>query len=143
LEPANALTPLLPTDAKARKDTPIARGVLDYFPLAIAAVAQCSAKAGQQHTPGELKWDRSKSTDHADCAMRHFMERGTVDIDGVRHSTKAAWRLMALLQVELEDEAKRLAAPPPPLCPPPPGYLIPVCVHGHRLTKRCYHCKPW
>ena len=26
----------LPTDAKERKDTPIARGVLDYFPLALA-----------------------------------------------------------------------------------------------------------
>jgi hypothetical protein len=39
--------------------------------------------------------------------MRHFLERGTVDDDGIRHSTKVAWRALALLQKELE-EANRL-----------------------------------
>src|SRR4051812_33703344 len=36
--PAQKYT-LLPTDAQARKDTPVVTGVLDYFPLAIAYVA--------------------------------------------------------------------------------------------------------
>lgn len=92
------------TDKKARKEMPIARGVLDYFPDAIAAVANVSYVGNQQHNPGEeLHWDKSKSTDHADCLARHMLERGTIDNDGLRHSAKAAWRALAMLQVEIEN----------------------------------------
>lgn len=93
----------LPTDATARKGVPIATGFIDYFPDAIAAVAELSRIGNDQHNPGSpLHWDRSKSQDEADALMRHFLERGTVDADGVRHSTKMAWRAMALLQKEIE-----------------------------------------
>jgi hypothetical protein len=93
----------LPKDAKQRKSIPIASGVLGYFPDAIAAVAECSQKGNEQHHPGKpLHWDRSKSTDEADALIRHFMERGTVDSDGIRHSAKTAWRALALLQKEIE-----------------------------------------
>lgn len=95
----------LPTDALARKNAPIARGVLDYFPLAIAAVAELSRVGNEQHNPGQpMHWARGKSTDHADCIARHLIDRGTVDTDGQRHSTKTAWRALALLQEELEGE---------------------------------------
>jgi hypothetical protein len=50
-----------------------------------------------------MHWARGKSMDHADCAVRHLMERGTIDTDGLRHSAKAAWRALAALQQELED----------------------------------------
>jgi len=94
----------LPQDAKARKDIPIARGVLDYFPLALAAVAELSRIGNEQHNPGQpLHWARGKSTDHADCIVRHLIERGSTDADGVRHSTKVAWRALALLQTEIEE----------------------------------------
>ncbi len=93
----------LPTDAKTRKDIPIATGVIDYFPLALSAIAECSRIGNDQHNTGKpLFWDRSKSGDESDALMRHFLERGTVDIDGIRHSTKVAWRAMALLEKELE-----------------------------------------
>lgn len=96
---------LLPTDAKARKGIPIATGVLFYFPLAVAAVAELSRIGNDQHNPGQpLHWDRSKSTDHADTLVRHLLERGTLDSDGVRHSAKVAWRALALLQTEIEAE---------------------------------------
>lgn len=92
------------TDKKARKETPIARGFLDYFPDAVAAVANVSYIGNQQHNPGqELHWAREKSTDHADCVARHLIERGKIDDDGVRHTAKAAWRIMALLQLEIEQ----------------------------------------
>jgi hypothetical protein len=95
----------LPTDAKARKECPIASGVIDYFPDAIAAVAHVSWVGSQQHNPGApLYWDRSKSTDESDALMRHFVERGTIDNDGLRHSAKVAWRALALLQKEIENE---------------------------------------
>ena len=95
----------LPTDAKARKSIPIARGVLDYFPDAVAAVAEVSRIGNEQHNPGQpMHWAKEKSTDHADCIVRHLIERGTMDSDGVRHAAKLAWRALALLQTEIETE---------------------------------------
>lgn len=96
---------MLPSDKQTRKEMPICRGVLDYFPDAVAAVAHCSWVGNQQHNPGEpLHWAREKSVDHADCIVRHLVERGTTDADGVRHSAKTAWRALALLQTEIEAE---------------------------------------
>lgn len=96
------------TDHNARKARPIARGVLDYFPDAIAEIAHVSFVANQQHNPGEpMRWAREKSTDHADCICRHMIERGTIDTDGLRHTAKLAWRAIALLQVELDAEKKK------------------------------------
>lgn len=92
------------TDPKIRKATPITTGVLDYFPLAIIEIARLSKAGNDQHNPGEpLHWAREKSQDHADCIVRHLLERGTFDSDGQRHSAKVAWRAMALLQIELES----------------------------------------
>lgn len=83
----------------------MARGLLDYFPAALAAVAELSRVANEQHNPGEeIHWARTKSTDHADCIIRHLIDRGTFDNDGQRHTTKVAWRALALLQEELERE---------------------------------------
>lgn len=88
-----------------RKDYPVCTGFLDYFPDAAMEVAHLSKVGNDQHNPGEpLHWDKSKSTDEADALVRHLMERGTVDTDGVRHSTKVAWRALALLQREIESE---------------------------------------
>jgi Domain of unknown function (DUF5664) len=94
---------VLADEAARRKAQPIMRGFLDYFPDAARAVAELSLVGNEQHNRGqELHWSRGKSDDHADCVVRHLMDRGTIDTDGVRHSTKAAWRALANLQVELE-----------------------------------------
>jgi dATP/dGTP diphosphohydrolase, N-terminal len=95
----------LPQDYTARKQLPVGTGVLDYFPDALIAVAEVSFAGNQQHNPGEpLHWARGKSTDHADTMIRHYMERGTKDTDGTRHSAKMVWRALALLQEEIEAE---------------------------------------
>lgn len=95
---------VLPTDPQERKGIPITSGVLDYFPAALAEVAKVSKAGNDQHNPGQpLHWARGKSTDQADTLVRHLMERGTVDTDGMRHSAKLAWRALALLQIELEE----------------------------------------
>ena len=99
---------MLPTDAKARKNIPLASGCVEYFPDALIAVAELSRIGNEQHNPGTpLHWDRSKSTDEADALARHFVERGKIDTDGVRHSAKVAWRALALLQKEIEAAKTR------------------------------------
>jgi hypothetical protein len=99
------MTASLPTDAKARKAAPLAEGLLWYFPNALAAVAAVSKVGNDQHNPGQpMHHARGKSSDHADCILRHLVDAGTVDTDGQRHTAKVAWRALALLQEELERE---------------------------------------
>ena len=96
---------ILPTESAARKRIPIVTGVLDYFPAAIAAIAEVSVAGNDKHNPGQpLHWARGKSNDHADAVGRHLIERGNTDLDTkLRHTAELAWRALALLQQELED----------------------------------------
>jgi hypothetical protein len=99
----------LPTDDKARKDLPIFRGPLMYFPDALLALAAVCQRGNDQHNPGEaLHWAREKSTEQMDTALRHMMDHGLGtlrDTDGMWHLAKAAWRLLAELQLTIEKEA--------------------------------------
>jgi hypothetical protein len=100
---------LLPTGYQDRKDIPICTGVLDYFPLALASVAVCSRVANEQHNPGEpMHWAKEKSTDEVNTLVRHLLERGTRDRDGIRHSAKVAWRALANLQREIDADGGEL-----------------------------------
>ena len=93
----------LTTDSDARKEIPLATGVLDYFPDALADVARLSKIGNDKHNPGEpLHWARGKSMDQADCILRHMIDRGKIDTDGVLHDTKVAWRALAQLQLTIE-----------------------------------------
>lgn len=104
----------LPEDSKARKRIPIVTGVLDYFPDALAAVAACSVVGNEKHNPGQpLHWSRDKSNDHADCIGRHLIDRGKIDGEGVRHSAHLAWRALALLQAEIENDRSVDPSRPP------------------------------
>jgi hypothetical protein len=109
-EKSNSGQTLLPSDSAERKKIPLASGVLDYFSAALAEVAKVSYKGNEQHNPGQpLHWSRGKSNDHADTLARHLLERGTVDVDGMRHSAKLAWRALAILQLELEEAGAPMA----------------------------------
>lgn len=106
--PTRATT--LPVGGAERKQYPVASGVLDYFPDAIAAIAYVSHQGNKQHNPGQpLHWARGKSADEADTMQRHFLQRGSRDTDGIRHSAKMAWRALALLQKEIEAEQQQLS----------------------------------
>lgn len=116
-------TPVLPTDSEERKRIPLFSGVLNYFPLALAAVARLSKRGNDKHNPGQpLHWARDKSTDHADCIQRHLVDVFTLspvtwELDDGTTITREeyedacalAWRSLALLQ-ELEE--KRLGKLP-------------------------------
>lgn len=95
----------LQRDRERRKRTPMCSGVLDYFPDALAAIARVSWKGNEVHNPGQpLHWSRDKSNDHADCVVRHMSTRNDIDPDsGETHLAHAAWRVLALLQLQQEQ----------------------------------------
>jgi hypothetical protein len=98
----------LPTDDKARKALPIFDGCVMYFPDALLAVAEVSRIGNEQHNPGEpLHWARGKSMDQFNTGLRHQMDHRLgqrYDSDGGRHLAKAAWRILAALQLDIEAE---------------------------------------
>ncbi len=97
--------PSLPESDEERTDFPLADGLLDYFPNALAEVARLSKLTNDKHHPGErLHWERGKSTDHRNKLMRHLVDSGKKDSAGLRHTSAVAWRALALLQEELEAE---------------------------------------
>lgn len=96
---------VLPTDYAGRKAIPLAL-VLDYFPLALCAVARVIAAGQAQH--GTQGWDRAKSVEHESTMLRHFLERGTEDTDGTQHSWKMLWRALAMVE---KEEEQRLGLP--------------------------------
>ena len=101
---------LLPTGAADRKKIPLSSGVLDYFPAALIEIAKVSFAGNEQHNHGQpLHWARGKSNDHPDTLIRHYLERGTLDTDGMRHSAKMAWRALAILQMEMEGAGAPIA----------------------------------
>jgi hypothetical protein len=88
-----------------RKGVPLLTGVIDYFLPALIEVAKVSKAGNDQHNPGEqLHWTKGKSTDHGNTALRHLAQHGTIDTDGRRHTAKAAWRILAMLTIEIEAE---------------------------------------
>lgn len=111
----------LPTDSAQRKEYPLASGCLSYFPAALAGVANISKKGNDKHNPGQpLHHARGKSTDHADCIIRHLIDtqdllaqinRGNVDPalsqKVLEEVSSLAWRALAYSQ-ELHE---RFGAP--------------------------------
>ena len=95
----------LTSDYELRKAAPMYRGLLQYFPEALAAVAALSLHANEKHNPGEpLHWSKGKSNDHGDCLVRHLIDAGTWDEDNnCSHTVAVAWRALALLQTEIEE----------------------------------------
>jgi hypothetical protein len=111
LDKLNAIkTTTLPTDSAERKNYPLFRGLLRYFPAALAGVSNTSQKGNDKHNPGQdLHHARSKSGDHADCILRHLMDltdllaardRGAeVSDEQIKDEVNSAcWRMLALSQ---------------------------------------------
>jgi hypothetical protein len=90
-----------------RKKYPLFTGLVKYFPDALLEVSRCSWAGNQQHHPDKpLHWDRGKSNDHLDAMLRHTIQSGQIDGDGVRHSAKARKEdlfLMAKLSPTMES----------------------------------------
>lgn len=100
----------LPTDSAARKNYPILRGCLRYFPAALAGVAKISKLGNDKHNPGEeMHHARGKSPDHGDCILRHLTDtedllasltrNGNVAPETILNEvSQLAWRALAYSQ---------------------------------------------
>lgn len=112
----------LPTDSAERKEYPLLRGCLRYFPAALAGIARISKAGNNKHNPGEEMYHaRGKSTDHGDCIIRHLIDvedllanynrgaplSGRELLDEV---SQMAWRALALSQ-ELHEKFGAPLAP--------------------------------
>lgn len=110
----------LPTDSNDRKNYPIFRGCLRYFPAALAGIARTSKLGNDKHNPGEeMHHARGKSADQGDCILRHLIdvedllaatERGVTNISSQKildEVNQMAWRALAFSQ-ELHE---RFGAP--------------------------------
>ncbi len=93
-------------NAKTRKEIPMFRGLLAYFPRALRYVAQVSMAGNNQHHPDKpLHWDKDKSTDEEDALIRHLTDVASgeeMDTDGILHRGKVAWRGLSQLERYLE-----------------------------------------
>lgn len=99
------------------KEYPMFTGLIKYFPDALRYVSHVSYVANEQHNKGKpVHWDRAKSTDEADALVRHLSKSGDVDDDGLLHTGKVAWRALALLQKEIENQASDLVQRCEPIC---------------------------
>ncbi len=100
--------------AGARKDdggkAPIYRGVLAYFPDAVACVASVSAFGaskyawnGWLHVPDGLGR-------YTDAMVRHLTAEGKGEVldpeSGLRHASHVAWNSLARLQLIINEERK-------------------------------------
>jgi hypothetical protein len=100
---------MLPSDRDARNALPVWDGCLAYFPDAWAEIAKVSAAGNKQYNfGGKLRWERSISTDHENKVLRHMLDHATGNVlytDGFFHLAKAAWRILAALQLAIEAQA--------------------------------------
>ncbi len=115
----------IPQGDQERKDAPMYRGLLGYFPAALFEVAAHSLDSDRKHggdkVPGAPHWMRGASTDHEDTIVRHlidagprrlvtkvltlmgFAPKGSSALDARRYHLRcAAWRALALLQEDCE-----------------------------------------
>ena len=110
----------LPMNSGARKGYPLYRGLLRYFPAALAEVSRIAQIGNDKHGDGgtELYHYRGRSADHADCIIRHMIDMsedygsGTgYDENGVPQVVYVAWRALAMAQEWLETNEARPLAP--------------------------------
>ncbi len=113
----------LPTDSNERKEYPLFRGCLRYFPAALAGVSKTSKLGNDKHNLGqEMHHARGKSMDHGDCILRHLtdvadllaaLERGDTSVTQesvLLEANQMAWRVLAFSQ-ELHEKFGAPLAP--------------------------------
>lgn len=115
-------------DYKGRKNLPIFHFLTRYFPKALVEVTRVCVAGNAQHNKDlelfDINWSRGKSTDQLNTAMRHMMDHaisgpldeeppevlaalGLAEGESTYHLAKAAWRILAALELQIEEDQER------------------------------------
>lgn len=110
-------------DYQGRKNIPLFFFLTRYFPKALVEVTKVCVAGNAQHNKElaltDINWSRGKSTDQLNTAMRHMMDHaisgpfdqeppevlaaiGVDEASGTYHLAKAAWRILAELELTIE-----------------------------------------
>lgn len=148
----------IPQDDQTRKDSPMFRGLLGYFPAALFEVAAHSLDSDRKHNPGNEDgptWARGKSADHEDTILRHLIDagprrtskawtflksaiglapKGSSAKDARRYHLRCiAWRALALLQEDCEADGALPGVSSVPAAPPEEwGVFFRTCMGERR-----------
>ncbi len=114
----------LPKDNALRKALPLYDFLVNYFPDAFIEVCKVAVAGNVQHKLGPpLRWVRGVSMDQLNTAMRHMVDHGMGNVfdeeppevlaainaadaehqDSTMHLAKAAWRILAQIQLICEE----------------------------------------
>lgn len=88
---------------------PLLRGVIDYFPNALEAVAEVSGHGAEKYTWGGWRTVPEGVDRYGDALVRHLTKEaaeGSRDGDsGLLHAAHAAWNALARLELLLAETA--------------------------------------
>jgi len=152
---------LFPTDDKQRKAIPLFKYFTRYFPKAHREVTKVCVANNVRYNPDrdpfDINWARGKSPDQLGSAFRHMLESAVdgkvfeeippevakiVGFDKVYVLAEAAWRVLAALELAIEEEESKVpvetieatdqihfenGGPPPP--------MHPLCGSNGRVTR--------
>jgi hypothetical protein len=119
-------------DPQGRKNIPIFFLITRYFPKALVELTRVCVAGNAQHNPElplhDINWSRGKSTDQLNTALRHMIDHAVsgpfdqepndvlVAMKAHGHSTyhlaKAAWRILAALELQIEEDQAKMKGPP-------------------------------
>jgi len=126
--------------SEERKQMPLHRGTLKYFPDALMVVAMLSKRADLKHSPeadpddpNRPQWVKGKSPDHGDCVARHQTDVGEMDPEvGLDYAVHVAWRGLAQLQNIIDEQGIDVLVDwnwQPPLPVPEVHTMMPIPEH--------------
>lgn len=116
------------SDYQGRKNIPIFFFLTRYFPKALVQLTKVCVAGNAQHNKElelfDINWARGKSMDQLNTALRHMIDHTTqgpfdkeppevlaaIDQEeGTYHLAKAAWRVLAELELTIEREETKKA----------------------------------
>lgn len=92
--------------------SPIWRGLVNYFPRALAAVGEVSAYGNKKYGEwgGWVKVDNAEGR-YLDALVRHLVAQsseGEFDSEsGLLHQAQVAWNALAVLELDLREREER------------------------------------
>ncbi len=84
---------------------PVVKGFMQYFPLAIGAVAEVSAFGAKKYDWGNWRHVENGVERYTEALGRHLLATEDIDSESdLAHAAHAAWNAMARLELMLQGD---------------------------------------